>query len=107
MPNSEEMKERAAEWYLEKIGDGNVINGMIILSGLASRLPYARQKHSWRGKGKENALNAIQGEFHELEHAIEHESHARQIDEAYDVLATVCRFILGEYKGVEDGNAGD
>lgn len=27
----------------------------------------------------------------------------RQLDEAYDVLATVCRFINGEHKGVENG----
>ena len=41
-------------------------------------------------------MGVIGDEFRKLEQAVEHESRARQEDEALDVIATCLRFLAGE-----------
>lgn len=66
------------------------------------RIQYAREQHpDWAGIGPEKACDIILGEVNEFRKAVNSESEERQIDEALDVIATCCRFLLGEYKAKE------
>lgn len=74
----------------------------VVLEAIVQRVAWAREKHPVFAEGAFHALGIIKDEFEELEHAVEHESRERQVDEALDVIATCVRFILGEHlKGGE------
>lgn len=79
-------------------GNGNEAKGRAIMQAIALRLEEARGKHPVYAEGPYQALGVIGSEIRELEHAVEHETPARAIDEALDVVATACRFIGGEHK---------
>lgn len=78
-------------------GNGDLRRGRQIMEIIALRLEHARTKHPVYAQGKYHALGVIRSEFRELEHAVEHESPARQFDEALDVIATAVRFLNGEH----------
>lgn len=71
---------------------------------IAERLAHAREKHPVFAEGAFHALGIIKDEFDELEHAVEHESRQRQVDEALDVIATCIRFVLGEHLMRREGD---
>ena len=86
------------------IGNGDFEQGCKLIENLGQRLREARMKHpNWGKRGAKYALEAIGGEFSEFMHEVEFENQERQIDEAYDVLATVFRFLNGEHEGAENG----
>ena len=78
-------------------GNGNERKGRVIMQAIALRLEEARGKHPVYAEGPCQALGVIHAEFKELEHAVEHETEARQRDEGLDVVATVVRFLGEEY----------
>ena len=78
-------------------GDGDRLAGELLLNDVAERLHVAREKHSWGGLDAEAASDVIGEEWAELCHAVEHESRARQRDEALDVAVTALRFAAGEH----------
>lgn len=69
-----------------------------IFADVADRVGTARQKHPVFAEGAYNALGVIESEFNEFQHAVFHETEARQRDEALDVIVTCCRFLLGEHE---------
>ena len=70
-----------------------------LCTAILERIEHARAKHpDWAGMGATAAFAIILGEVAELKEAISGESEERQKDEALDVIATCCRFILGEHK---------
>ena len=79
-------------------GNGNEAKGRAIMQAIALRLEEARGKHPVYAEGPYHALGVIHAEFKELEHAVEHETESRQMDEALDVIATSVRFLGEEYK---------
>ena len=79
-------------------GNGNERKGRAIMQAIALRLEQARDKHPLYAEGPCHALGVIHAEFKELEHAVEHETESRQMDEALDVIATSVRFLGEEYK---------
>lgn len=79
-------------------GNGNERIGRAIMQAIALRLEEARGKHPVYAEGPYHALGVIHAEFKELEHAVEHETEARQKDEALDVIATSVRFLGEEYR---------
>ncbi len=79
-------------------GNGNERKGRAIMQAIALRLEEARGKHPLYAEGPYYALGVIHAEFKELEHAVEHETEARQKDEALDVIATSVRFLGEEYR---------
>jgi hypothetical protein len=79
-------------------GNGNEKRGRAIMQAIALRLEQARDKHPLYAEGQYHALGVIHAEFKELEHAVEHETESRQMDEALDVIATSVRFLGEEYK---------
>lgn len=79
-------------------GNGNERKGRAIMQAIALRLEEARGKHPVYAEGPYHALGVIHAEFKELEHAVEHETEARQKDEALDVIATSVRFLGEEYR---------
>ena len=79
-------------------GNGNERKGRAIMQAIALRLEQARDKHPLYAEGPYHALGVIHAEFKELEHAVEHETEARQKDEALDVIATSVRFLGEEYR---------
>lgn len=79
-------------------GNGNEKRGRAIMQAIALRLEEARNKHPLYAEGQYQALGVIGSEFHELEHAVEHETESRQMDEALDVIATSVRFLGEEYR---------
>ncbi len=79
-------------------GNGNERKGRAIMQAIALRLEEARGKHPVYAEGPYHALGVIHAEFKELEHAVEHETESRQMDEALDVIATSVRFLGEEYK---------
>ncbi len=79
-------------------GNGNEKRGRAIMQAIALRLEEARGKHPVYAEGPYHALGVIHAEFKELEHAVEHETESRQMDEALDVIATSVRFLGEEYK---------
>ena len=81
---------------LEVLGNGKPAMGLAILCNVAARLVYARAEHPRYAEGAYEALGVIGAEFHKLEQAVEHESRARQEDEALNVIATCLRFLAGE-----------
>lgn len=78
-------------------GNGDYTKGLTIFHLVTMRLEHARNKHPVWVKSGAYAHQVIGSEYSELEHAIEHESPARQQDEALDVIATCLRFIAGEH----------
>ena len=78
-------------------GAGDRLAGELLLNDVAERLHVARDKHSWSGLDPESASEVIGEEWAELCHAVEHESRARQRDEALDVAVTALRFAAGEH----------
>lgn len=78
-------------------GNGNERRGRAIMEAIALRLNHARTKHAVFAEGSPQALGVIQAEMDELTHAVEHETEARQLDEALDVVATCVRFANGEH----------
>lgn len=93
---------------VEEIGGGDFEKGKSLIENLAQRLHEARVKHPVFSKTSQGAFEVINEEVGELMAEIylpdDSLDEERQLDEAYDVLATVCRFINGEHKGVENGN---
>lgn len=79
-------------------GNGNERKGRAIMQAIALRLEEARGKHPLYAEGPYQALGVVHAEFKELEHAVEHETEARQKDEALDVVATAVRFLGEEYR---------
>lgn len=79
-------------------GNGNEKRGRAIMQAIALRLEEARGKHPLYAEGPYHALGVIHAEFKELEHAVEHETESRQMDEALDVIATSVRFLGEEYR---------
>ena len=79
-------------------GNGNEKRGRAIMQAVALRLEHARREHPLYAEGPYQALGVIGSEFRELEHAVEHETAARAMDEALDVVATAVRFLGEEYK---------
>lgn len=79
-------------------GNGNERKGRAIMQAIALRLEEAREKHPVYAEGPYHALGVMHAEFKELEHAVEHETESRQMDEALDVIATSVRFLGEEYK---------
>lgn len=73
-----------------------------ILFRLGAEIITARDKHPEFAENAYHAYLVIRSELKELEKAIKHESRERQIDEAFDVLVTVMRFILLEYEKKEN-----
>ena len=70
-----------------------------LCTAILERIEHARVKHpDWAGMGATAAFAIILGEVAELKEAISGESEERQKDEALDVIATCCRFIMGEHK---------
>ena len=95
---------KSLAFCVEEIGNGDFEKGKKIIENLAQRLHEARMKHPrWANRGAGYALEAIGGEFAEFKAEVMADNQERQIDEAYDVLATVCRFINGEHEGAENG----
>lgn len=78
-------------------GNGNSVRGVELVQAIAQRLDEAREKHPVYAWGKYQTLEVIRGELLELEHAVKHETLERARDEALDVIATVIRFLNGEY----------
>lgn len=60
-------------------------------------MELARKKHPLFAEGKYNALGVIGDEYREFVQAIEKENDVRAVEEAWDVLLTCLRFILGEH----------
>lgn len=60
-------------------------------------MALARAKHPRYAVGQYEALGVIGEEYHELVKAIEKESPERAVSEAWDVIATCVRFIVGEH----------
>jgi hypothetical protein len=61
-------------------------------------MTLARKKHPFYAEGKYQALGVIGEEYEEFVKAIEKESELRSIEEAWDVIATCTRFIVGEHR---------
>ena len=61
----------------------------------------ARKKHPFYAEGKYQALGVIGEEYREFVQAIEKESDTRSVEEAWDVVFTCLRFILGEHRTPE------
>lgn len=80
------------------LGNGDEETASALLTVICVRLEQARKKHPVFAEGSFHALGVIESEFHELEYAVEHESEARQKDEALDVIATCIRFLCDEHK---------
>ena len=78
-------------------GGGDRLAGELMLNDVAERLHMARDKHSWSDLDSEAACEVIGEEWAELCAAVEHESRARQRDEALDVAVTALRFAAGEH----------
>lgn len=73
---------------------------------LREGMELARQKHPVFAEGKYHALGVIGEEYRELEKAITKEGDIRSVEEAWDVLLTCARFILGEHRVMEGGEPG-
>lgn len=66
---------------------------------IRSRVAHARAKHpDWEGNGLPWAMGKLLDEVEELDHAINHETEKRAIDEALDVIAVAWRIIRREYE---------
>ena len=78
-------------------GGGDRLAGELLLNDVVERLRFARDKHPWDGLDAESACEVIGEEWAELCAAVEHESRARQRDEALDVAVTALRFAAGEH----------
>lgn len=65
-------------------------------SAFKKGLALARKKHPDYAAGAHDAVDVIKCEVEELEHAVEHESEARQRAEAMDVVLTAARLWMGE-----------
>lgn len=64
---------------------------------LKDGMELARKKHPIYAEGKYQALGVIREEVEELTRAIEKEGDVRAVEEAWDVVFTCLRFILGEH----------
>lgn len=68
---------------------------------LKDGMNLARKKHPIFAEGKFQALGVIGDEYRELVKAIEKEGDIRSVEEAWDVVFTCLRFILGEHRPLE------
>lgn len=81
---------------IKSIGNGDVVKGRHIVLQLGARLHYARAKHpTYTPKGT-TAFDVILSEWKEYCNEVERHNRPRSKDEAYDVMATLTRFILDE-----------
>ena len=72
-------------------GNGDFRRGKNIILAIAERLNHAREKHPFFAEGQAEAVGVIMAEAREMEHALEHETAERVIDESLDVIATIVR----------------
>lgn len=77
-------------------GNGHAVNGLRLFQAVSMRILHARNKHPIYAKTRLEAIGVIRSELDELAYAIAHESPARQLDEALDVLVTALRFLNNE-----------
>lgn len=70
-----------------------------LFNSISARLEHARTKHPLFARSRAEAADVIGSEMNEFDYAVEHEDLTRQKDEALDVIATCCRFVLGEWGG--------
>mgnify|MGYP000105267546 FL=1 len=72
-----------------------------LFNSISARLEHARTKHPLFAHNERHGLKVIRDEFLELTRAVDGEAPDRQKDEALDVIATCCRFVLEERKKEE------
>lgn len=93
-------QSRISSTWLEKDIEGEYMSNElypVVIEAIAKRLEHARAKHpDWKNRGRYWALGVIHDEYFEFEKAVLLETRERQIDEAFDVIATTIRFILNE-----------
>ena len=81
------------------LGNGEPARGYEMIDRLCEVIRTAREKHPRFAEGKWQALGVINGEVGEFARAIlKNEGEDREIAEAFDSVATLWRFILGEHK---------
>lgn len=80
-------------YVLTDIGNGNLVDGILVMDNIVDRLRQARSKHPvFEG------VPCITSEIGEFLYASDHESRERAKDEALDIIATCIRFLLDEDK---------
>lgn len=79
------------------LGNGDSARGKHLLFMIARRIEEARIKHPVFAEGVYQGVSRVTSEHEELLHAALHESEARQLDEALDVIAVSVRFANKEY----------
>ena len=81
------------------LGNQNSGAGYALFYEIVRRVERARRLHPVFAEGKYQALGRISAEVGELVRAVEKtEGEDREIDEAFDAVAVLIRFILGEHK---------
>ncbi len=81
------------------LGNGDPGKGFTFVDHLCEVVRLARLKHPVFATGKAQALNLIGAEYGELlQAAVKGEGEEREIDESFDAIATLLRFIEGEHK---------
>jgi len=80
-------------------GNGDAGKGYAFIDRLCEVVRVARMKHPEFATSKAQALNHIGAEYGELLQAAEKgEGEEREIEEAFDLMATTLRLIEGEHK---------
>lgn len=81
------------------LGNGESWLGFEMVDRLCEVIRTAREKHPKFAEGEWQAIGVISAEIGELVRAVvKGEGEAREISEAFDSVATLWRFILGEHK---------